>query len=145
MKSTGAVIKRGYFCKKKLSFIPDIIVKFPFKSDIWAIDYYTSIAPRSYTQNLAKRMKTYQTEGFKVFSFIDDTWLAIISETDKGALLNAELLVTNKSNEDQRWDHFIEQGLSRDEFKYLNTEVAGLQNSIDIKSIAYVNIESRVC
>lgn len=90
-------------------------------------------------------MKTYQVEGFKVFSFIDDYWLAINSETDKGTLLNAEMCVSNKSIEDQRWDQYINQEISRDELQFLKIEVACLQNSIDTKSIAYVNIETRTC
>jgi hypothetical protein len=139
------IIERGYFYKKKLSFIPDFIVKFPFTNDVWAIDYYTSISQGTYTHNLAKRMKTYQAEGFKVFSYIDDYWLAINAETDKGTLLNAEMFVSNKSNEDQRWDQYINQDLSRDELQFLKAEVAGFRNSIDTKSIAYVNIENRTC
>ena len=145
LKPIGAVIERGYFYKKKLSFIPDFIVKFPFSKEIWAIDYYTSISQGSYSHNLAKRINTYQAEGFKVFSFIDDYWLAINSETDKGTLLNAEMFVSNKSNEDQRWDQYINQELSRDELQFLKAEAAGFRNSIDTKSIAYVTIENRTC
>jgi hypothetical protein len=111
LKPYGAMIERGYFFKTKLSFIPDFIVKFPFSKEIWAVDYYTSISQGGYTHNLAKRMNTYQAEGFKVFSFIDDYWLAINSETDKGTLLNAEMFVSNKSNEDQQWDQYINQEL----------------------------------
>lgn len=145
LKSYGALIERGYFYKKKLSFIPDFIVKFPFTNDVWAIDYYTSISQGTYTHNLSKRMKTYQAEGFKVFSFIDEYWLAINSETDNGTLLNAEMCVYYKSNEDRLWDQYINQELSSDELQFLKTKVAAFQNSIDTKSIAYVNIENRTC
>jgi hypothetical protein len=128
LKSYGAFIERGYFYKKKLSFIPDIIVKFPFTNDVWAIDYYMSISQGTYTYNLAKRMSTYHAEGFKVFSFIDDYWLAINLETNKGTLLNAEMFVSNKSNEDQRWDQYINQELTRDELQLLKAEAAGIRN-----------------
>ncbi|MEH7304206.1 hypothetical protein [Neobacillus drentensis] len=89
LKQLGAVIERGYFYKKKLSFIPDFTVSFPFSEEVWAIDYYTSITEGSYTQNIEKRLKTYNREGFKAFSFVDDFWLAIDPETNKGTLLTA--------------------------------------------------------
>lgn len=104
LKPLNTVIERGYFYKKKLSFIPDLIVRFPFSEQVWAIDYFTSISQSSYAHNLEKRMKTYKEEGFKVITFIDDLWLAINSETDKGTLLTAEMHVANKHKEDHLWD-----------------------------------------
>jgi hypothetical protein len=52
LKPFGAEIERGYFYKKKLSFIPDFTVRLPFSKDVWAIDYYTSISQGSYAHNL---------------------------------------------------------------------------------------------
>lgn len=142
LKPFGAEIERGYFYKKKLSFIPDFTVSFPFSKEIWAIDYYTSISEGSYAHNLAKRMNAYKAEGFRVFSFIDDIWLAINSETNKGTLLIAELQAANKSKEDQNWDQYLTQEIPRPTLQFLKTRI---DVTIDTKSIAYVNIESRTC
>ncbi|MCM3694611.1 hypothetical protein [Neobacillus niacini] len=142
LKPFGAEIERGYFYKKKLSFIPDFTVSFPFSKEIWAIDYYTSISEGSYAQNLAKRMNAYKAEGFRVFAFIDDIWLAINAETNKGTLLIAELQAANKSKEDQHWDQYLTQKIPRPALQFLETRI---DVTIDTKSIAYVNIESRTC
>jgi hypothetical protein len=83
LKPFNVEIERGYHYKKKLSFIPDFIIKFPKSDDLWAIDYFTAIdqglATGSYARHLSKRMKTYKEEGFKTFS-ICGSWLAIFSK-----------------------------------------------------------------
>jgi hypothetical protein len=145
LKPLGAEIERGYFYKKKLSFIPDFTVKFPFSEEIWAIDYYTSISQGSYTHNLSKRINTYKTEGFKVFSFIDDLWLAVNAETDKGTLLSSEMLVAAKGKEDQNWDQFLNQDRSGISLHFIDPDFSILQHPIDTRSIAYVNTENRIC
>lgn len=142
LKPFGAEIERGYFYKKKISFIPDFTVSFPFSKEIWAIDYYTSISEGSYAHNLAKRMNAYKAEGFRVFTFIDDIWLALNPETDKGTLFLAELQAAYKSKEDQHWDQYLTQEIPRPALDYLKTRI---DVTIDTKSIAYVNIESRTC
>jgi hypothetical protein len=142
LKPLGAVIERGYFYKKKLFFIPDFTVSFPFTNEVWAIDYYTSISEGSYAQNIENRMKTYNREGFKAFSFVDDFWLAIDPETDKGTLLPPEMQVTRKSQEDMAWDHFLNNELPVD-FRNMVSEVVDVPFPVDTRSIAYVNIDSR--
>jgi hypothetical protein len=142
LKPFGAEIERGYFYKKKLSFIPDFTVSFPFSEEIWAIDYYTSISQGSYAQNLVNRMNTYKAEGFKVFSFIDDFWLALNRETEKGTLFIAEMQAANKSKEDQHWDQYLTQEIPKPALQFLKTRI---DVTIDTRSIAYVNIESRTC
>jgi hypothetical protein len=145
LKPLGAEIERGYFYKKKLSFIPDFTVKFPFSDEVWAIDYYTSISQGSYTHNLSKRINTYREEGFKVFSFIDDLWLAVNEETDKGTLLSSEMLVAAKGKEDQNWDQFLNQDRSGISLQFIDPDFSILQLPIDTRSIAYVNTENRIC
>ncbi|WP_160725123.1 DUF7830 domain-containing protein [Bacillus sp. USDA818B3_A] len=144
LKPFGAVIERGYFYKKKLSFIPDFIVRFPNSKEQWALDYYTSIAEGSYAQNIEKRIKAYDREGFKAFSFIDAFWIAIDHETNKGTLLSPEMLVTRKSQEDKAWDQFLNDDLPS-EFQDIVSEVIDLPFPADTRSIAYVNIDSRFC
>jgi hypothetical protein len=145
LKPFGAIIERGYFYKKKLSFIPDFIVKFPFSEQIWAVDYYTAILHGSYAHNLEKRMNTYISEGFKVISFIDDDWLAINLETDKGTLLSSEINVVNKHKEDINWDLFLNQDITHSELQFLISEIATTPIQINTRSIAYVNIFNRTC
>jgi hypothetical protein len=64
LKPYGAVVERGFHYKKRLSFIPDFIVKFPSSDVRWAIDYYTAmgqgLSSGRYARHLAKRMKTYE-------------------------------------------------------------------------------------
>jgi hypothetical protein len=144
LKPLGAVVERGYFYKKKLSFIPDFTVSFPFSKEVWAIDYFTSITEGSYAQNIEKRLNTYNREGLKSFSFIDDFWLAMDSETNKGTLLTPELLVTRKIQEDHAWDQFLNDELPL-ELQKIVTEVLELPFPVDTRSIAYVNIDSRSC
>lgn len=145
LKPFRAEIERGYFYKKKLSFIPDFIVRFPFSKEVWALDYYTSISHGSYAHNLEKRMNTYKAEGFRTFAFIDDFWLAVNAETDKGTLLIAEMQVANKGEEDKNWDQFLNQKMPDKALQFLRTENADFRAPIDTRSIAYVNIENRSC
>ncbi|SDN87444.1 hypothetical protein [Bacillus sp. OK048] len=142
LKPFGAKIERGYFYKKKLSFIPDFTVSFPFSKEIWAIDYYTSISQGSYAHNLLKRMNTYKAEGFRVFSFIDDIWLALNPETDKGTLFIAEMQADNKSKEDRQWDQYLSQEIPDSALQFLKGKI---KVTIDTRSISYVNIENRKC
>jgi hypothetical protein len=144
LKPFGAVIERGYFYKKKLSFIPDFIVQFPYSKEMWAIDYYTSITQGSYSQNIEKRMTTYKKEGFRVFSFIDDIWQAIDPETNKGTLLTPEMQVTRKSQEDFAWDQSLNNELTSD-FQTIITGLTHLPFPVDTRSIVYVNIVTRKC
>ncbi|WP_209124361.1 hypothetical protein [Alkalihalobacillus sp. BA299] len=149
MKPFGIEIERGYFYKKKLSFIPDFILKFPYSDQAWAIDYFTSIGQGltngSYARHLRQRMETYKSEGFKVFSFIDNTWLAIDRGTAKGTLLSAEKNVTMKENEDYRWDAFLNNELTNETLSFLKEEIGIYDLNIDTKSISYVDIDNRIC
>lgn len=43
LKPFNVQIERGFHYKKKLSFIPDFIIKFQSTEEKWAIDYFTSI------------------------------------------------------------------------------------------------------
>ncbi|WP_423800706.1 hypothetical protein [Neobacillus sp. SAB-20_R2A] len=144
LKPIGAEIERGYFYKKKLSFIPDFIVRFPHSKERWAIDYYTSITQGGYAQNIEKRLAAYSKEGFKAFSFIDDVWLAIDPETSKGTLLTPEMQVTRKSQEDEVWDHALNHDLPLD-IQTIISEVTDLPFPVETRSIAYVDPASRSC
>ena len=149
LKPFGVKIERGYLYKKKLSFIPDFILKFPFSEEVWAVDYFTSIAQGltdgSYARHIKQRMDTYKNEGFKVFSFVDDTWLAIDRGTGKGTLLSAEKHIALKNNEDDCWDKFLLDEIPKQTLYFLKNE-AGYNNFIiDTKSISYVDIDNRSC
>lgn len=149
LKPLGVKIERGYLYKKKLSFIPDFIIKFPYSDQIWVIDYFTSIAQGvtsgSYAHYLNRRIKTYREEGFKSICFVDDSWEAIDNETDKGTLLFAEKHVTRKDIEDFRWDEFLNQEINLGVQNYLRKEVGNATLTFDTRSILYVNIDNRIC
>jgi hypothetical protein len=145
LKPFGVTIERGYLYKKKLSFIPDFILRFPHSNDVWAIDYFTSISQGSYANHLPKRMSIYKQEGFKVFSFIDDHWLAVDEETGKGTLLYSEKQLVSKQEEDNNWDHFLSHELSKDSLHFLKTNIIDFNVPINTQNIAYVDIEKRVC
>jgi hypothetical protein len=149
LKPYGAIIERGFHYKKKLSFIPDFIVSFPASQEMWTIDYYTAIAQGlvsgSYARNLAKRMKTYSDEGFKIFSFVDSSWLSFEKESNKGTLLTAETYVTNKSHEDYLWDRFLKQGLNDELLIFFMKETGALSKNFNTQNIAYVDISNRIC
>ncbi|HZG71637.1 MAG TPA: hypothetical protein VEY51_08865, partial [Chondromyces sp.] len=145
----GVKVERGYMYKKKLSFIPDFILTFPDSTQVWAVDYFPSIAQGittgSYARYLEKRMNTYKEEGFKAFSFVDDSWLALDNDTYKGTLLHAEKQVTRKEKEDFCWDEFLKQEITGETLQFLKEEMGTTTLEIDTRSIAYINVNDRTC
>jgi hypothetical protein len=148
LKPLGIDVYRGFSFKRKLSFIPDFVLEIPNSNQIWVVDYFTAIAQGittgSYVRKLKNRMDAYEQEGFKVFSFIDDSWLALDFETNKGTLLSSETVATRKDQEDIKWDRFLKNDLSLEEYKYLEEKI-GKIIKIDTKSICYVNVDNRSC
>lgn len=142
-------IERGFRYKKKLSFIPDIIIKFPNSDEQWAIDYFTAgnqnLTSDSYARHLANRMKTYNDEGFKCFSFVDISWLSCREETKIGNLLHAEMNITSKNEENREWDAFLKQRLQGDLLEFFLKTTKADMETFDSKSIAYVDIANRLC
>ncbi|WP_243299316.1 hypothetical protein, partial [Bacillus litorisediminis] len=140
---------RGYHYKKKLSFIPDFIIKFPNSEERWVIDYYTAIdqglTSGSYARHLSKRMKTYREEGFKPFSFVDYGWLSFIEDTNKGTLLTAETYVTSKTHEDYLWDTFLEKNVQGELLDFFMQDTGATIGEINTRNIAYVDIFNRLC
>ncbi|MCD7034578.1 hypothetical protein LRR81_10030 [Metabacillus sp. GX 13764] len=149
LKPYDVVIERGYHYKKKLSFIPDFIIKFPNSEERWAIDYFTAIdqglTSGSYARHLSKRMKTYKEEGFKPFSFVDYSWLSYLEETNKGTLLTAESHVTSKAREDELWDTFLHENVRGELLEFFVTETRSNRDEFDTRNIAYVDIYNRLC
>lgn len=149
LKPFGVEIERGYLYRKRLTFIPDFILKFPYSDQIWAIDYFTSLSQNltngNYARNLEKRMNIYRNEGFKVLSFVDDSWLALDGETSKGTLLSSEKHVTRKQKEDYQWDEFLHKQLTKQQIDFLHEKIGMSNLEFDTKSIAYVNLDTRTC
>jgi hypothetical protein len=149
LKPYKVEIERGFHYKKKLSFIPDFIIKFPNSNELWAVDYFTSInrglTSGSYARHLSKRMKTYKEEGFKSFSFVDNSWLSFMTETNKGTLLTAETYVTSKTYEDHLWDVFLEENLQGDLLDFFMQDTKASVKDFNTKNIAYVDLSNRLC
>jgi hypothetical protein len=149
LKPFNVEIERGYHYKKKLSFIPDFIIKFPKSDDRWAIDYFTAIdqglATGSYARHLSKRMKTYKEEGFKTFSFVDHSWLSFLKETNKGTLLTAETYVTSKSHEDNIWDTYLEGNVQGEVLDFFMKDTGATMREFNTRNIAYVDVFSHLC
>lgn len=149
LKPYDVEIERGYHYKKKLSFIPDFIIKFPNSEERWAIDYFTAIdqglTSGSYARHLSKRMKTYKEEGFKPFSFVDYSWLSFLEETNKGTLLTAETYVTSKTHEDSLWDTFLEENLQGDLLEFFRKDTGATIDEFNTRNIAYVDVFNRLC
>ena len=149
LKPFDVEIERGFSYKKKLSFIPDFIIKFPNSETRWAIDYFTAINQDlnsgSYACHLSKRMKTYKEEGFKPFSFVDYSWLSFLDETNKGTLLTAETCVTRKTHEDDQWDTFLEGNLQGALLDFFNIDTGATVREFDTRNITYVDIFNRKC
>ncbi|ARK30112.1 hypothetical protein [Halalkalibacter krulwichiae] len=149
LKPYNVEIERGYHYKKKLSFIPDFIIKFPNSEEHWAIDYFTAIdqglTSGSYARHLSKRMKTYKEEGFKPFSFVDYSWLSFLEETNKGTLLTAETYVTSKTHEDYQWDTFLEQNMQGRLLDFFTKVTGATMREFNSRSIAYVDVFNRLC
>ncbi|XKH50487.1 hypothetical protein LG275_12935 [Chryseomicrobium palamuruense] len=149
LKPYDVEIERGYHYKKKLSFIPDFIIKFPNSEERWAIDYFTVIdqglTSGSYARHLSKRMKNYKEEGFKPFSFVDYSWLSFLEETNKGTLLTAETYVTSKTHEDSLWDTFLEEKLQGDLLEFFRKDTGATIDEFNTRNIAYVDVFNRLC
>ncbi|MFV8829525.1 hypothetical protein [Alkalihalobacterium sp. APHAB7] len=149
LKLFDVEIERGYHYKKKLSFIPDFIIKFPNSEERWAIDYFTAIdqglTSGSYARHLSKRMKTYKEEGFKPFSFVDYSWLSYIEETNKGTLLTAETYITSKTHEDYQWDTFLDRNVKGGLLDFFTQFTGSTFKEFNSRNIAYVDVFNRVC
>lgn len=149
LKAYDVEIERGYHYKKKLSFIPDFIIKFPNSEERWAIDYFTAIdqalTTGSYARHLSKRMKTYKQEGFKTFSFVDYSWLSFLEETNKGTLLTAETYVTSKTHEDDLWDKFLKENVQADLLNFFMKVTGATMRKFNTRNIAYVDVFNRLC
>ncbi|ASK62295.1 hypothetical protein CFK37_09050 [Virgibacillus phasianinus] len=149
LKPYNAEIGRGYHYRKKLSFIPDFIIKFPNSDERWAIDYFTAInqglTSGSYARHLSKRMKTYKEEEFKHFSFVDSSWLSFLDETNKGTLLKAETYVTSKTHEDDLWDTFLTENVQGELLDYLTQDTGTEVEEFNTMNIAYVDVFNRLC
>ena len=145
----NAEIERGFHYRKRLSFVPDFIITFPNSDKQWAIDYFTSvnqeITSGSYARHLEKRMKTYQKEGFKSFTFVDDRWHSFLEETNKGTLLSAELVITSKTNEDDQWDEFLKRNITGDLLNFFMEDTGASMEAFKTRNISYVNIDHRLC
>jgi hypothetical protein len=90
-------------------------------------------------------MRTYEEEGFKVFSFVDSSWLSFEKETNKGTLLAAETYVASKTQEDDLWDTFLEEKLQGELMHFFMSETGAPSRYFDTQNIAYVDIYNRVC
>ncbi|MED4014461.1 hypothetical protein [Sutcliffiella cohnii] len=149
LKPYNVEIERGFHYKRKLSFIPDFIIKFPNSEERWAIDYFTAIdqglTSGSYARHLSNRMKTYKEEGFKPFSFVDYSWLSFLEETNKGTLLTAETYVTSKTHEDDLWDKFLEGNVQGDLLNFFMKVTGATIREFNTRNIAYVDVFNRLC
>jgi hypothetical protein len=149
LKPFNVEIERGYHYKKKLSFIPDFIIKFPNSEEKWAIDYFTAVdqglTSGSYARHLSKRMNIYKEEGFKPFSFVDYSWLSFLEETNKGTLLTAETYVTSKTHEDNLWDAFLEGNLQGELLDFFIKGIESAVSEFNVRNIAYVDVNNRLC
>ncbi|WP_157796565.1 hypothetical protein [Bacillus sp. FJAT-45037] len=149
LKPYNVEIERGYHYKKKLSFIPDFIIKFPDSDERWAIDYFTAIdqglTSGNYARHLSKRMKTYKEEGFKFFSFVDYSWLSFLKETNKGTLLTAETYVTVKEQEDYQWDTFLDENVQGELLDFFIKDTGATMKEFNTRNIAYVDVFNRLC
>lgn len=149
LKPYNVEIEKGHHYKKKLSFIPDFIIKFPDSEERWAIDYFTAIdqglTSGSYARHLSKRMRTYKEEGFKPFSFVDYSWLSFLEETNKGTLLTAETYVTSKTHEDSLWDTFLEENVQGELLDFFMEETGATIKEFNTRNIAYVDVFNRLC
>ncbi|WP_064093128.1 hypothetical protein [Rossellomorea aquimaris] len=149
LKHYDVEIERGFHYKKKLSFIPDFIIKFPHSDERWAIDYFTAIdqglISGSYARHLSTRMKTYKEEGFKPFSFVDYSWLSFLEETNKGTLLTAETYVTSKTHEDDLWDKFLEKKVHGELLNFFTKAKGSTLKEFNTRNIAYVDVLNRLC
>lgn len=148
LKPYGVTVERGFHWSKKLSFVPDFILTFSDSDEKWAVDYYTSInrdlLSGRYARHLAKRIESYKQEGFRAFSFVDHSWLSMIEETKKGTLLEAELHVSSKTNEDEKWDSFL-QGIGEELVSFCEEEIGALVHEWAVRSMMYVDIPNRSC
>lgn len=149
LKPHGIQVERGYSYKKKLSFVPDLTVTFPDSNIVWAIDYFTAVAQKvangSYANHLARRMESYDQNGFVPFSFIDISWLALHKETSVGTLLKSEHHIARKTSADLEWDDFLSSKITEDMWTTIRSLYPSFASPVNIKNITYVDISNRNC
>jgi hypothetical protein len=71
----GTVVKEGYFSKRDLKYVPDIIVEWP-SGEVWTFDYITGTKSEKYQQYISKKQKSYEGNGYKSYFLFDQTQLA---------------------------------------------------------------------
>ena len=147
LKAHDIDLERGYQFRKKLSFVPDFIIRFPDSDQVWAIDYFTALEQGlrtgSYAKHLSKRMKSYDAEGIKSLAFVDISWVSYLKETNKGTLLTAEKHLRQKTKEDMKWDQFLETQISGGLKTYLQKDAGVNIDQFDTKSMIYTDVSNQ--
>lgn len=107
----GAIVKEGYFYNKRLSIVPDFIIKFPQSQKVWAIDYITGLKKDDrYTKRIMRRREIYRTYGIEPFFFLDIKWLTVHPDSDFLTLLvPAEKQLSSISPQDLKWSLLLQE------------------------------------
>lgn len=146
LKVKNVSVEDGYSFKKRLSFVPDLVITFPESDDVWVIDFFTAESrlkeSNRYKVNIQQRISSYEERGFKYFLFVDSKWLTIKGD-NFGTLLPSEMGVSSKGIENEKWDEFLNDNITGELFDFFKGELRFNVNGFETRNISYINIDER--
>lgn len=146
LKIKNVSVEDGYSFKKRLSFVPDLVITFPESDDVWVIDFFTAESrlkeSNRYKVNIQQRISSYEERGFKYFLFVDSKWLTI-KRDNFGTLLPSEMSVSSKEIENEKWDEFLNDNITGELFGFFRRELRFNVDSFETRNISYIDINER--
>lgn len=134
------LVNYGYKEKSSLKEYPDIWVK--LKDREYALSIVTNVNP-SHDSKLAyhiiKRHEYYIEQGMEPIWFIEKKEQSIEKDKNSIVLWDAELSISSKTKEDEKWDLLLEEEILDDMFfTYFNYPVYSKDRTVDVRSLYYI-------
>ncbi|WP_458413287.1 competence protein CoiA family protein [Schinkia sp. CFF1] len=136
----NVLVNYGYKANPELKEYPDIWVKVNDKK--YAISIVTNVSPYEDSRlaaNIINRHGYYIEQGMTPIWFIEKKEQSIEKEKNSIILWDAELSISSKTIEDEKWDLLLKEEI-QDEmfFHYFNYPVYSTDKKIDVRSLYYI-------
>jgi hypothetical protein len=143
LKPFDVTVQDGYQYREPLTFIPDLIIRFPEPQQVWALDYFTGFrGSKGYAAHIQKRKEAYLQQGIRPFFLVDEEWLAYQPQVSKmTTLLESELQMMDKRPQDRDWNLFLLD--MEPELLDLYLDKPHRYEPFDTRSMVYVHPQER--